>query len=83
MFSGASVESTLAHLVEMSFVKQLPRQPGHKEQRWIHLLSGDVAISDEPAERPAPPQAPTRVDQLAADLAALRREFEEFKKRFE
>ena len=73
---------SLGHLVEINFVKKLPRQTGFKEQRWTHLLSGDVAISEEPGERQAA-AAPRRVDQLAADLAALRREFDEFKKRFE
>src|ERR1039458_2900725 len=47
------VESTLGHLVEINFVKKLPRQTGFKEQRWTHLLSGDVAISEEPGERQA------------------------------
>jgi hypothetical protein len=79
-----AVESTLAHLAEMEFVKKLPRNIGFKEQRWTHLLSGDVAISEEPSEHgAAAPPATTRVDQLAADLAALRREFDEFKKGFE
>jgi hypothetical protein len=78
------VESTLGRLTEMGFVKKLPRQTGFKEQRWAHLLSGDVAVSEEAVEREvAAPPAGTRVDQLAADLAALRREFEEFKKKFE
>jgi uncharacterized protein YceH (UPF0502 family) len=75
------VESTLGRLAEMEFVKKLPRQTGFKEQRWTHLLSGDVAIPEEPGERQV--AAPSRVDQLAADLAALRREFDEFKKKFE
>jgi hypothetical protein len=66
-----AVESTLGHLAEMEFVKKLPRQTGFKEQRWTHLLSGDVMVVDESDERHAAP-AGTRVDQLAADLAALR-----------
>ena len=78
------VESTLGRLTEMEFVKKLPRQTGFKEQRWAHLLSGDVAVAEEAGEREgAAAPAGTRVDQLAADLAALRREFEEFKKKFE
>ena len=77
------VESTLARLTEMDYVKKLPRQTGFKEQRWAHLLSGDVAVAEEDGEREAATPAGTRVDQLAADLAALRREFEEFKKKFE
>jgi uncharacterized protein YceH (UPF0502 family) len=78
------VESTLGRLTEMEFVKKLPRQTGFKEQRWAHLLSGDVVVGEEAGEREvAPAPAGTRVDQLAADLEALRREFEEFKKKFE
>ena len=77
------VESTLGRLTEMEFVKKLPRQTGFKEQRWAHLLSGDVAVSEEAQERAPAAPGGTRVDQLAADLAALRREFDEFKKRFE
>jgi hypothetical protein len=43
-----------------------------------------VVVGEEGAEREAAAApAGTRVDQLAADLAALRREFEEFKKKFE
>ena len=67
------VESTLDHLTEMEFVKK----------RWAHLLSGDVVVAEEAGEREAAARSGTRVDQLAADLAALRREFEEFKKKFE
>jgi uncharacterized protein YceH (UPF0502 family) len=77
------VESTLGRLTEMEFVKKLPRQTGYKEQRWAHLLSGDVVVGEEAVEREVAAPGGTRVDQLAADLAALRREFEEFKKRFE
>jgi uncharacterized protein YceH (UPF0502 family) len=67
----------------MEFVKKLPRQTGFKEQRWAHLLSGDVVVGEEAGEREVATPAGTRFDQLAADLAALRREFEEFKKKFE
>jgi uncharacterized protein YceH (UPF0502 family) len=77
------VESTLGRLTEMEFVKKLPRQTGFKEQRWAHLLSGEVVVGEEAGEREVATPAGTRVDQLAADLAALRREFEEFKKKFE
>src|SRR5947209_16612361 len=36
------VESTLNRLLEIEFVKKLPRQTGYKEQRWAQLLAGDV-----------------------------------------
>src|SRR5436305_12710503 len=43
-----AVESTLHKLVEIGFVKQLPRQAGYKEQRWAHLLAGDVEVEAAP-----------------------------------
>ncbi len=83
-----AVESTLNRLTEMGFVRQLPRQPGFKEQRYRHLLSGDVEMPAESvapvaaaAERPSPDGE--RIAALAAALAELRREFEEFRKKFE
>jgi len=77
-----AVEDTLRKLAEMDFVKQLPRQPGYKEQRWAHLLSGDVEIADLPAAAaPTPPS--DRIARLEMELAQLRQEFDDFKRRFE
>jgi len=68
---------------------RLPLQPGRKEARYAHLLSGEPDI---PAETPlAPPAASdNRIDELAAEVARLReemaifkREFAEFKSQFE
>jgi uncharacterized protein len=75
-----AVESTLHRLAEIGFVKQLPRQPGTKEPRWAHLMCGDVEVAEPPAER-----APSvdRIGKLEAELAELRREFEDFRRRFE
>src|SRR5436190_2605514 len=44
-----AVEGTLHRLAEIDFVKQLPRQPGFKESRWAHLLSGDVEVTETAA----------------------------------
>jgi len=40
-----AVDACLASLANRStpLVHQLPRQPGHKENRWLHLLSDAVA----------------------------------------
>jgi uncharacterized protein len=75
-----AVESTLHRLAEIDFVKQLPRQPGAKEPRWAHLMCGDVEAAEAPVER-----APSvdRIGKLEAELADLRREFEDFRRRFE
>ena len=80
-----SVESTLNRLAEMGFVKQLPRQPGFKEQRWAHLLSGEVDVAEAPAP-PAPERGPSdrdRIARLESELADLRRDFDNFRRRFE
>jgi len=49
-----SVLSTLRHLIEREppLVKLLPRQPGTKEARYMHLLSGDVSASAESIPTP-------------------------------
>jgi uncharacterized protein YceH (UPF0502 family) len=75
-----AVESTLHRLAEIGFVKQLPRQPGTKEPRWAHLMCGDVEVAEAPVER-----APSvdRIGKLEAELAELRREFDDFRRRFE
>jgi len=78
------VESTLHRLAETGYVKQLPRQTGYKEQRWAHLLSGDVEAIEEATT--AAERAPSTADRIAAleqDLAELKRQFEEFRRRFE
>ena len=77
------VESTLHKLVEMGFVKQLPRQAGFKEQRWAHLLSGDVDVEAAPAPAERGPSDRDRIAALERDLAELRAQFEDFRRRFE
>lgn len=79
-----AVESTLRHLDEAGFVTLLPRQPGFKEARWAHLLCGDVDVTEAPSE-PAPARGglADRVAQLESDLADLRAQFDEFRRRFE
>jgi len=81
-----AVESTLHRLTEMQLAVQLPRQPGFKEQRWAQLLSGPVEtvqadIAESPPERGLSDRE--RISALEAELAALRREFEDFRRRFE
>jgi hypothetical protein len=79
-----AVESTLHKLVEMGFVKQLPRQAGYKEQRWAQLLAGDVeveATGAPTAERATPDRE--RIAALERDLTELRAAFEDFRRRFE
>ncbi len=63
---------------------KLPRQPGRKENRYAHLLSGPVSVEAEEAQPvEAGESLRDRVERLEADLAALRAEFAEFRKQFE
>ena len=79
-----AVESTLNRLVEMEYVKRLPRQTGYKEQRWAQLLAGDVEVVEESA--PTAERGPSDRDRIAAlerEVADLKRAFEEFRRSFE
>lgn len=52
-----------------ALVVQLPRQPGSREARWVHLLSGQPNIE---AQAPAAPAAPAgNADALEARVARL------------
>ena len=99
-FSGLEeAEATLSALASRDgepLVVKLPRQPGQKEARYAHLLSGEV-VEQPTAEREAPtPRASStradgervarleqEVESLRAELDALRREFAEFRKQFD
>jgi uncharacterized protein YceH (UPF0502 family) len=83
-----AVESTLQRLAEGGWTQQLPRQPGTKEPRWAHLMSGEIDIAEVAAPAYAAPVERgsadrERIARLEEDLAALRREFEDFRRRFE
>src|SRR5580704_2837286 len=73
-----SVEATLSRLAEMEFVKKLPRRVGFKEQRWAHLLAGDVdEAGEDVASSAAAERGPSdrdRIAKLEGDFAALKLE---------
>ena len=79
------VQAALQKLMqrEPPLAKLLPRQPGFKEARYAHLLSGEVQIA-EPArphvEAPGGGAASdVRVARLEKEVAALRHEVEDIK----
>jgi len=82
-----AVESTLRHLAELGFVVRLTRYAGSREPRWAHLLAGEPeAGADESQTAAAPVVHQPAADRMAAlerEIAELRREFDEFRKRFE
>ena len=79
------VESTLNHLSEQEMVTKLARQAGSREPRYAHLLAGEVETAEPlpPSPMPRGPAPEDRLATLETELAALRRAFDEFRKRFE
>lgn len=90
-FSGLEeVEQTLNGLISRDepLVARLPRQPGQKEGRFAHLLSGEInleALAETERAAPAPRRAglEERVEALAAEVEKLKQQFEQFRKQFE
>lgn len=96
-FSGlGEIQETLDGLVRRDdpLVVKLPVQPGQKEARFAHLLSGEIdleALAAAQASRPSRGGADNeRVEKLEEEVATLRSEvetlketFEQFRKQFE
>ena len=84
-----SVESTLRILAEKGLAVQLAKQPGSREARWAHLLSGEPVMLESPAHAAPATPLPTydylaqRVAQLEAEVDTFKAQFTEFKKQFE
>ena len=83
------VQSALQKLMqrEPPLAKVLPRQPGTKESRYAHLLSGDVVEAEAPVRAGAAvernPADAERVARLEEEVAELRREVSEVKDQLE
>ena len=84
------VEQTLNGLItrDEPLVARLPRQPGQKEGRFAHLLSGEINVEAlAEVERVASPSRRSsleqRVDDLTAEVEKLKEQFEQFRKQFE
>ena len=80
-----AVEGFLRELAERGFVRELPRAPGARETRWMHLLSGEPAPAAEAAPAHAQPAGAhdavtmgeiaamrAQIDELQSELAALK-----------
>ncbi len=91
-----AVQSSLQRLMqrEPPLVTVLPRQPGTKESRYAHLLSGEIEVSELPAPRAAAASGASGADERAGrleeavaalqnEVAELKRQLAEFRKQFE
>ena len=69
---------------EVPYLVQLPRRPGQKEARYMHLLSGVPEISeDEDVDDPNPRNnsgLESRVEKLEQELAQLQEAFNKLMK---
>ena len=92
----SEAQSALQRLMnrEPPLVKALARQPGPKESRYIHLLSGDAKPVSSTAAREVPaalePEKMDGISRLSSEMAELRRDmadltqqFAAFRKQFE
>ncbi len=91
------VQSSLQRLMQRdpALVRVLPRQPGTKESRYKHLLSGDVedATSDVASMHSSVPKSAADGDRIARledevanvrkELADLKQQLATFRKQFE
>ena len=81
----SSVEGFLHELAQRPagpLARELPRQPGTRETRWVHLLSGAPATTSEPPDDAAASDdlitagelaaLKANVDDLQAEVAALK-----------
>jgi uncharacterized protein len=90
------VQSTLQRLMQRQppLVKVLPRQPGTKEARYMHLLSGDMedvsvarapspAIANNPVDTKRLALLEDEVQELRKEVANLEQQLASFRKQFE
>ncbi len=81
LYQFADLSSVDAYLSEMAarpggaLVVKLPKQPGSREHRWVHLLNGpvDVTATDHAPPR-SDPAGGASLAALQAEVAALREE---------
>ena len=77
------VQETISNLEDMELVSKLPRQPGRKESRYAHLLSGKPQETQaETIIRPKAAIATNRLDELQQQIDELQQEMQDLKTQF-
>jgi len=84
------VQSTVQRLIEREppLVAMLQRQPGTKESRYMHLLSGQVeaaqlTTTSRDAEHGLTARLEEELERLRQEIAEVKRELAEFRARFQ
>lgn len=80
------VQTTLEKLAieKPAYIKQLPRKPGQKEQRYMHLFAGDIEIIEEDDSNAYIPksnhQLEERLTKVEEELSDLKINFDKLMK---
>ena len=87
------LQETLDRLNEWEQIRRLERLPGHKESRYVQLLTGEPNPTADASEPPAPKTPSDDLDRLARlestvgllrdELAEMRAAFEAFRQQFD
>jgi len=89
------LQSNLQRLIQKDppLVKMLARQPGTKENRYAHLLAGEIEEAEvtrvEKALAPSASEASriqsleAEISELKTEIASLKQQFAEFRKQYE
>lgn len=90
LYEFESIEEVQDLLTELSsgdnpYIKQLPRRPGQKEQRYVHLLGGstdwnDESVFEETVRTSSGGGLEARVAKLEQELAELKEAFDKLMK---
>jgi len=86
LYQFADLSSVDAYLSEMAerpggaLVVKLPKQPGSREHRWVHLLNGPVDVTAEHSPPRSGPADGASLAALQAEVAALREEVAELRR---
>jgi uncharacterized protein YceH (UPF0502 family) len=78
------VESCLRSMSDQELTTQLARQPGRKEARYAHLLSGEVTVAEtsvsEVQVRTAPSDLEARIIALETEVRGLHEQIEHIRR---
>ncbi|GAB6190392.1 YceH family protein [Desulfocastanea catecholica] len=86
------VQTSIANLEDMQLVTRLPRQPGRKESRYAHLLSGEpeekgaetiLRVKKAGPEVDRTGELQQQIDELRREMQSLREEMAIFRSQFE
>ena len=73
------LHASIERLIDRELVVRLSRRPGQREERYAHLLGGEVSEDEAPLPAALPAPDDDRIERLERELAALRAEVEELR----